>query len=140
MALEMMRLPFPGLRRRLDDEIRDWPRTETNDPYRLAVLRLAAALETRLGFPVLAGYNEFCRPTLAEALDQSAALGVEEVVVLPTMLLRGNEHTEEEIATAVHEAARHNPQTRYRYAWPFPETALVELFANQVLTAAAPPG
>lgn len=117
---------------RLVREVVNWPRTRASDPYKAAVDDLVLGLSSRLGLPVFAGYNEFCAPTVGEAIDLAVGDGAERVFVVPTMLLRGNSHTESEIHGAVLEAGRRHPQTRIEYAWPFSDEHLVALFAGQV--------
>lgn len=115
------------------NEIRRWPRTADNDPYQFAVEAIAADLSVRLGYPVLAGYNEFCAPTVGEAIDQVISNGARRVVVVPTMLVRGNSHTELEIQEAVIQASRCHRTIRIHYAWPFEQARLVSLLADQVV-------
>lgn len=119
-------------RERLADDVRTWPRTADNDPYKAAVEDLGAKLSQRLGCRVMAGYNEFCTPTVAEAIDQVIADGARSVVVAPTMLVRGNSHTEMEIHEAVIQSRRRHPGVDIRYAWPFDQDLLVNLLADQV--------
>src|SRR3972149_8566489 len=57
----------------LDARIRAWPRTAQNDPFNAGSLDLAAHLERLTGLPVIVGFNEFCAPSLDEALDRAAA-------------------------------------------------------------------
>lgn len=116
----------------LDRHVRDWPRTPESDPYKAAVDELAADLSARTGWPVIAGYNEFCAPTIGQAIDQAVAEGAGRVVVLPTMLVRGNEHTELEIRETVVWAGERHPSVDIRYAWPFDQEHLVGLLAHQV--------
>jgi sirohydrochlorin cobaltochelatase len=145
MALEMGgaglgRLPGVNTwRQRLVAEVCGWPRTPTNDPYKAAVDELAGALSAQLQCRVLAGYNEFCAPDIPAALDQAAAEGARRVVVIPTMLLRGNEHTEAEIAAAVAAARQRHPGIQFVYAWPFELTELVGLFSRQIRSRGGPP-
>jgi sirohydrochlorin cobaltochelatase len=113
-------------------EVSKWPRTADNDPYKAAVDELAAGVASTLGLRVLAGYNEFCVPTVAGAIDQAIADGADRVFVLPTMLLRGNTHTETEINDAVTEAGRRHPSADVQYAWPFEQDRMISLFAGQV--------
>jgi sirohydrochlorin ferrochelatase len=93
--------PLRAWRERLATQAATWPRTAENDAYKAAVDRLAAHLSQRLGCPVLAAYNEFCAPPIGQAIDNAIAGGATEVVVVPTMLVRGNQHTELEILEAV---------------------------------------
>jgi sirohydrochlorin cobaltochelatase len=117
---------------KLENEIRTWPRTDTNDPYKAAVDELAAALTERTGYQVISSYNEFCSPTIQEAIDQAVARGATCVLVTPTMLLRGNQHTEAEIGQAVDEARQRHPTAIIQYAWPFQNESLVNLLAEHL--------
>ncbi|RPI24768.1 MAG: hypothetical protein EHM70_20875, partial [Chloroflexota bacterium] len=118
----------------LDHQIRAWPRTAGNDPYKAAVDALAAGLAAQVNHRVIAGYNEFCEPTIAAAIDQAAAGEARQIIVIPTMLLRGNQHTEAEIRLAVDDARRRYPGVEIHYAWPFDQEQLVGLFAGQIHT------
>ncbi|MCI0477980.1 MAG: CbiX/SirB N-terminal domain-containing protein [Anaerolineales bacterium] len=119
-------------RDRLDKEIRTWRRTKENDPYKVAVDDLAAQLAARLSCRVIVGYNEFCTPTISAAIDQVIADGTRRVVVVTTMLVRGNSHTELEIQQTVVQARERHPTIDIRYAWPFESKRLISLFADQV--------
>lgn len=136
MGLEMSllgRLPLLSkVRESLSEDVCAWPRTSINDPYKAAVDELAAALQTELGLDVIASYNEFCLPTIPAALEQAVSGAAERVIVIPTMLLRGNEHTEAEIASAVDDARQRYLQVRFEYAWPFQPGNMLALFAGQV--------
>ncbi len=124
--------PLRAWRERLATQAATWPRTAENDPYKAAVDRLAAHLSRRLGCPVLAAYNEFCTPPIGQAIDQAIAGGARQVVVAPTMLVRGNQHTELEILEAVVQARRRHTGALIHYAWPFEEGLLVSLLAEVV--------
>jgi sirohydrochlorin cobaltochelatase len=117
----------------LDRHMRAWPRTLDNDPYKAAVDELAGGVQARLGWPVIAAYNEFCAPDVGQAIDQAVARGARRVGVLPTMLVRGNEHTESEILEAVAEARARHPGADLRYAWPFDLDELIGLLATQAV-------
>jgi sirohydrochlorin cobaltochelatase len=136
MGLEMSplgRLPlFSNWQEGLAHDVRTWPRTPESDPYKAAVDNLAAALQAELGLEVLVGYNEFCAPSISVALANAISHGAGRVIVIPTMLLRGNEHTEAEIAGAVADARQRFPGTTFDYAWPFEPANMLALFAGQV--------
>jgi len=125
-------------RERLAAEVAGWPRTADNDPYKAAVDRLAGQLALRLGCPVVAGYNEFCTPAIGDAIDQAIAGGARRLVVAPTMLVRGNQHTELEIQEAVVRARARHPGAEIHYAWPFEEGLLVSLLAEVVAGRLSP--
>ncbi len=65
-----------------EDQMRAWPRTPQNDPFHAGSFELAAQLEQALGCEVVVGFNEFCGPSLDEALDTAVALGAEQVAVI----------------------------------------------------------
>lgn len=73
MALEFMGKRVGVLRSMhdaLDREVRHWTRTRTNDPYKNGVDALAEQIAMQTGCPVIAGYNEFCLPTIPQAIDK----------------------------------------------------------------------
>ncbi len=119
-------------RDRLEREVRQWPRCPANDPYRAAVEELARKLTERLNRPVFVGYNEFCAPDVGEAIEGAISGGARRVVVVPTMLVRGNTHTEKEIRAAVEDVRARHPEADIRYAWPFDEGRVADLLAEQV--------
>ena len=139
MMLEYSPKPLrglPPLRRwhdRLVERVTGWPRTRVTDPYKAAVDDLAEGIAERLGMPVVAGYNEFCAPTVGQALEQAISGGATRVLVVPTMLLQGNSHTETEIQAAVEQVRLRHPSLKIEYAWPFSQERMVALFAGQVL-------
>ncbi len=120
----------------LDVRLRRWPRTEASDPYRAGIEAVARALVTRLdGARVLVAYNEFCAPTLQEAVDDAIAGGATIVTVVPSMLTRGGIHSEVEIPEAIAAVRATRPGVEIRYAWPFDGEAVAELIAAQVARA-----
>lgn len=125
-------------RARLADEVATWPRTAENDPYKAAVDELARQLAFRLGYPVFVAFNEFCIPTVGAAIDQAIAGGAGRLVVVPTMLLRGNQHTELEIQQTVDRARERHPTASIHYAWPFKTESLAALLAETVVTRLSP--
>ena len=52
----------------LEAKMRQWPRTAQNDPYYTASQALALRLAEATGHDVTVGFNEFCAPTMEEAL------------------------------------------------------------------------
>jgi sirohydrochlorin ferrochelatase len=52
---------------------------------------LAGRQTLQRGCPVFAAFSEFCVPTVGEAIDQALANGADKVIVVPTMLVRGNQ-------------------------------------------------
>ena len=138
MALESMqgltlRLGFLRARQKaLDSEIRTWKRTADNDPYKKGVDALAERIAAHTGYTVIAGYNEFCNPTIGRAIDEAVAQGAAQVIVATTMTTRGGEHSEIEIREIVDEAQKRHPGVRICYAWPFDPDRVAQLFAEEI--------
>lgn len=116
--------------RALDRRIRDWPRTPDTDPYQAGVERLAAALRARLGaIRVAVAYNEFCAPSLEEAVDRLIAGGATHITVVPTMLTPGGAHSELEIPAALAALRARHSGVALHYAWPFDVAPLADMLA-----------
>jgi sirohydrochlorin cobaltochelatase len=121
----------------LDAAIRDWPRHAGNDPYKAGLERLAAALRPLLPTDLLAvGYNEFCRPSIAEAIEQVIRQGAGRILVIPTMLTPGGVHSEHDIPQALERIRRAHPAAAIEYLWPFDLDAVAGLLASQIKRAA----
>ncbi len=116
----------------LEAKMRAWPRTAQNDPYHAAALALAEALRFSTGREVVVGFNEFCGPTLDEALDRAMASAPEKVVVVTPMMTRGGEHSEKEIPAAVQRARKRHPGVSVVYAWPFEVSEIALFLASQI--------
>lgn len=124
-----------AMERRLADleaKMRDWPRTAQNDPYHAGSRELAACLSRATRCQVIVGFNEFCAPSLDDALNQAAALGPEKVVVVTPMMTRGGEHSEVDIPDAVRAAQQRHPRISIVYVWPFEVSEVAEFLATQI--------
>ena len=102
----------------LELKMRLWPRTVENDPFHTASLKIGEEMAQLSGWEVLVGFNEFCAPTVDEALDQAAMSGAERVVVVTPMLTPGGEHAERDIPKAIERARESYPAVEFVYAWP----------------------
>ena len=117
----------------LEHELRHWPRTPANDPYQAGLKSLAAHLRPRLEpARLVLAYNEFCAPTVAEAIRALAAEGVTEIVAVPSMFTPGGVHAEIEIPETINALRAELPQLRLHYAWPFAGEYLAAFFAEQL--------
>jgi len=127
--------PRSGARRRyaeLDEKMRLWPRTPENDPYHSGSLRLAQELRRATGLDVIVAFNEFCGPSVDEALALAASNGAGKVVAITPMMTSGGGHSEVDIPNAVERARREHPQVEFAYAWPFNEEEIAGFLAAQV--------
>jgi len=118
---------------RLEREMRRWPRTKENDPYWAGVMELAREIKRAGGFAsVKVAFNEFCAPDLEEAFEEVSKLDIDTVVVVPTMIVRGGEHSETEIKEKIDAAKKRHPRLNILYAWPFDLAMQAEFFAAHV--------
>lgn len=122
--------------RALDERIRTWPRSPETDPYQAGFERVASALAPRLGGAALhVAYNEFCAPTLEQAIERAAAEGARSITVVPSMLTPGGVHSEVEIPRALDALRPRFPDVTIRYAWPFDLGAVGDMLAAHVARA-----
>jgi sirohydrochlorin cobaltochelatase len=121
----------------LDAQIRNWPRHAGNDPYKVGLERVAEALRPMLPTDLFAiGYNEFCRPSVAEAVDQVIRRGATRVFVVPSMLTPGGLHSEHDIPAALEAVRRAHPEVAVEYLWPFRAADVAALLASHIREAA----
>jgi len=125
----------PALERRhavLDAKMRAWPRTPDNDPFYAGSCELAMQLRQVTGNDVIVGFNEFCAPSLGDALDQAAAQAAERIIVITPMMTRGGEHSERDIPVAIRRMQERRPEIPIVYAWPFEVSEVARFLAAQI--------
>jgi sirohydrochlorin cobaltochelatase len=117
----------------LDRTIRRWPRTVATDPYRAGLEAVGAALRPLLDGALFAlAYNEFCSPTVEEAIEDLVSRGAAEIVVATTMLTPGGSHSEIEIPEILRGVRARHPEIVIEYAWPFDPSTIAEVLNKQV--------
>lgn len=117
----------------LDKQVREWPRTPDNDAYKAGIEQIAAALAPKLGGRrLVTAYNEFCAPSVEDALEGLAREGFARVTLISTMYTRGGIHSECEIPAIVVEARKKHPGMAIEYAWPFPAEAIASFLQGQL--------
>ena len=122
----------------LDATIRRWPRTGANDPYKAGLERIAEALQPLLPTALFAtGYNEFCSPSISEAIAHVVSQGASRVFVIPSMLTPGGLHSEQDIPRALEAVRQAHPGLVIEYLWPFDPERVAGLLAAQVRDAMA---
>lgn len=120
----------------IDRKIRRWPRTAENDPYKIGIERLAERLRPRLsGRELIVAYNEFCAPSLEEAIELLVSKETRRIIVAPTMFTPGGIHSEVEIPQIIREASRRHADVAIDYAWPFDLDAVAAFLAEHVVRA-----
>jgi sirohydrochlorin cobaltochelatase len=104
----------------LDTKVRTWPRTPQTDPYQAGLEALGAAMKPFLNGALFGlAYNEFCGPTLADAVEDLIRQGAQSITVVSTMFTPGGSHSETEIPEELEELRRKHPGVTLTYAWPF---------------------
>ena len=127
------RKPMSAEERELDQKIRRWPRTPQNDPYKEGLESLATQLRPLLKRERLAiAYNEFCAPTLEEAVEELIQDGIWDITVVSSMFTAGGSHAEIEIPETVNKLKRVHPNTTIRYAWPFDQQLVAGMLATHL--------
>lgn len=117
----------------LDQKIRHWPRTASTDPYQSGLQAVATRLQPQLN-GVLFGlaYNEFCAPTLEEAVEDLIKKGATQITVTTTMFTPGGSHSEIEIPEILDHLRPKYPSVALHYAWPFDLDLVATTLATQI--------
>lgn len=119
--------------RELDDQIRHWPRTPQNDPYKAGLEAVAEHLRPLLNGDQLAlAYNEFCSPSLEEAVEALIANGTTDITVVSSMFTPGGVHASAEIPETVKRLQRAYPTVSIRYAWPLDLDLVARMLATHL--------
>ena len=117
----------------LDKIVREWPRTPATDAYKYGVEEIAAALAPKLGGRrLVVAYNEFCAPSVEDALDGLVSEGYTRISLISTMFTRGGIHAECEIPGIVIAAKKKHPGVVVEYAWPFTADFIADFLASQL--------
>jgi sirohydrochlorin cobaltochelatase len=117
----------------LDVRIRRWPRTTQNDPYKTGLESLADHLRAGLNGTALAvAYNEFCSPSLEEAVEGMISDGIQEIAVIPSMMTPGGVHSEVEIPNILNKLRTDHPDAKIHYAWPFDLSRVAQLLTDHL--------
>ncbi len=117
---------------KLHTKMRDWPRTADNDSFWNASNKLAEELSRITRKKVVVGFNEFCSPSIDEALENAALTEVDEVIVITPIMTPGGEHSEIDIPESIERVQERNPNVSFRYAWPFELTEVASFLAEQL--------
>ena len=117
----------------LDQKIRRWPRTKETDPYHSGLEAVGAMLQPYLNGVLFAmAYNEFCAPTLEEAVEDLVKQGATSITVLTTMFTPGGSHSEVEIPEILDHLRPLYPTVELRYAWPFDLQLIAKTLSEQL--------
>lgn len=112
-------------------KIRAWPRTPDNDPFYFGMELIRRSLEPRVGVPVVLAFNEFCAPSIEDAVADLVSQGFTEITLLTTMFTPGGVHSEIEIPEIAHAVQKQYPGVKISYPWPFDLNQVADLLAMQ---------
>ncbi|MCA9470728.1 MAG: CbiX/SirB N-terminal domain-containing protein [Nitrospirales bacterium] len=119
----------------LDNQIRTWPRTPETDPYQAGLEALASQMKPMLnGAHFSLAYNEFCGPTLSEAVEQLIGEGAKQITIVSTMFTPGGSHSEFEIPEELQELRAKHPEATLNYAWPFNLSQVAQMLTDHIRT------
>ncbi len=122
----------------LDRAIRDWPRTRETDPYRAGLEAVATRLSSRITpRRLVVAYNEFCAPSIEDAIERLVREGAQRIVLATTMFTPGGSHAEDEIPEIVARQREIHPGVEIVYAWPFDLDQAADFLAEQIDRARA---
>jgi len=135
--LEAQRLKNGGAvtleERDLDTRIRQWPRTPETDPYQAGLEALATQIRPLLnGTHFALAYNEFCAPTLSDAVEGLIEEGLQEIIVVSTMFTPGGSHSEYEIPHELQALRDKHPSITLSYAWPFDLSHVAHMLVEHI--------
>lgn len=117
----------------LDTKIRKWPRTPETDPYQAGLEALANQMKPMLnGTQFSVAYNEFCGPTLQEAVEDLISKGAKSITVVSTMFTPGGSHSEFEIPEEMAELRVKHPDVKLHYAWPYNLNQVAQMLMNHI--------
>ncbi len=116
----------------LEKQMRNWPRNEQNDPFHMASCELATKLSKVSGQKVIVGYNEFCSPSLVEALVSAVQDNPDRIIVVTTMMTSGGDHSEKDIPLKINEFKKLYPNIEIVYAWPFDSDKVAHFLGEHI--------
>lgn len=116
----------------LEAKMRAWPRTKENDPFFVSSNKLANQIKKITGNETFVGFNEFCNPTVEEALLEALSLSPEKVIVITPMMTPGGEHSEIDIPATIKSVQAQHPDIPIIYAWPFDRAEVAQFLSGQI--------
>jgi sirohydrochlorin cobaltochelatase len=116
----------------LDAKMRSWPRNENNDPFFAGAQNMALHLRQSTEHDVIVGYNEFCAPSLDEAINEAVIKGAKRIIIITPMMTRGGEHSEKDIPDTISRSQKRHSDIEFVYAWPFDHPDVAAFLGSQI--------
>ena len=125
--------PITEQEQELDSIIRKWERTKETDPYKFGLESLASSMQPFLSdYIIKTAYNEFCYPTIEEAVNQLIKESILKISIITTMVTRGGSHSEIEIPEEIQNLRSKHKNIDIQYAWPFDIDAFALFLSTHV--------
>ncbi len=117
----------------LDTKIRTWPRTPESDPYQAGLEALGTQMKPMVNGALFSlAYNEFCGPTLQEAVEDLIKQGAQSITIVSTMFTPGGSHSEYEIPEELEELRKLHPGITLKYAWPYNLSQVSKMLVDHI--------
>ncbi len=117
----------------LDTKIRTWPRSPETDPYQAGLEALGAQMKPMVNGALFSlAYNEFCGPTLAEAVEDLITQGAQSITIVSTMFTPGGSHSEYEIPRELEKLREQHLDVTLHYAWPYNLTQVSKMLVEHI--------
>ena len=117
----------------IEEKMKCWPRTEENDPYYTSGMKIGENIQKVTGIETFVGFNEFCNPSIQDALLEALERNPNEIYITTTMVTPGGEHQEVEIPEAINEIAVKYPDVKFVYVWPYNLLSVAEFIGNHLM-------
>jgi len=117
----------------IEHKMKNWPRTAKNDPYYASGIEIGKNIEKATGIQTFVGFNEFCNPTIQEALLTALKSNPSKIFVTTTMMTPGGEHQEKEIPEAIAEIAQQFLDVEITYVWPYNIEDVAKFIGNHIV-------
>jgi sirohydrochlorin cobaltochelatase len=117
----------------LDTKIRTWPRTPESDPYQAGLEALGTQMRPMVNGALFSlAYNEFCGPTLEQAVEDLIKRGAQSITIVSTMFTPGGSHSEYEIPEELEELRNQHLGVTLNYAWPYNLTQVAKMLVEHI--------
>jgi sirohydrochlorin cobaltochelatase len=123
---------FPPDKIHMDHEIRNWPRTPENDPFCFGMQAIAERMQQQIpNIKLVIAYNEFCAPSIEDAVTQLVSDNYDDITLLTTMFTPGGVHSEAEIPEIARALRTQFPDVNIHYPWPFDLDLVAQFLLHQ---------
>lgn len=116
---------------KIENEMIHWPRNENNDSYWAGIMKIAKEIEGKKTFSLVkVAFNEYCTPTVTEALTEVVKENPDEIIVTSIMMTSGGAHSEHDIPGSIKSFKEKNPNVKITYAWPYEPSEISEFLIS----------